>query len=296
MNLSEYLHDRRDRIDQALNRLLPPIDSHQRTVVEAMRYSLLAGGKRIRPILCMAGAEAVGGNPDTVVNFACALEMIHAYSLIHDDLPAMDNDDFRRGIPTNHKRFGDAAAILAGDGLLTEAFSVMTRRALHPEISSEQLLEATRVVADLAGFRGMVGGQMVDIESEGVRPTIDVVQFIHSTKTAALIRASVSSGAILAGGTEESVSNLSRYGDFLGLAFQIRDDLLDVVGTSEEIGKPAGSDLEKNKATYPAVLGIAESEAREKQMVEQALAALSSFDDRAEPLKDLALHLLNRKK
>ena len=296
MNLSEYLHDRRDRIDQALNRLLPPIDGHQRTVVEAMRYSLLAGGKRIRPILCMAGAEAVGGNPDTVVNFACALEMIHAYSLIHDDLPAMDNDDFRRGIPTNHKRFGDAAAILAGDGLLTEAFSVMTRRALHPEISPEQLLEATRVVADLAGFRGMVGGQMVDIESEGVRPTIDVVQFIHSTKTAALIRASVSSGAILAGGNGESVSNLSRYGDFLGLAFQIRDDLLDVVGTSEEIGKPAGSDLEKNKATYPAVLGIAESEAREKQMVEQALAALSSFDERVEPLKDLALYLLNRKK
>lgn len=296
MDLRAYLEVRRKRINETLETLLPPVDTLQKTVVEAMRYSLLAGGKRIRPILCLAGAEAVGGDFDGVLNFACAIEMIHAYSLIHDDLPAMDDDDFRRGQPTNHKKFGEAAAILAGDGLLTEAFAVMTRRSLHPDVDPADLLEATQLVAQEAGFRGMVGGQVVDMEAEDTQPSLELVEFMHAAKTAALIRASVAGGAILAGGDRASVSALSEYGRYLGLAFQIRDDLLDVLGDSRELGKPVGSDEQRKKATYPAVLGIEESQRRERRTVELALNALSEMDAGSDPLRAIAQYLLNRNK
>ena len=296
MDLSTYLEVRRKRINQTLEALLPPVNTLQKTVVEAMRYSLLAGGKRIRPILCLAGAEAVGGDTEDILSFACAIEMIHAYSLIHDDLPAMDDDDFRRGQPTNHKKFGEAAAILAGDGLLTEAFAVMTRRSLHPGVDPANLLEATELLAREAGFRGMVGGQIVDMEAENTQPSLEVVDFMHAAKTAALIRASVASGAILAGGDPVSVSALSEYGHCLGIAFQIRDDLLDVLGDSREMGKPAGSDVQRNKATYPAVLGTEESERRERRTVELALNAIAEMDAGSDPLRAIAQYLLTRNK
>lgn len=296
MELEAYLTERREVVNRALDRLLPPVDSLEKTVVEAMRYSLLAGGKRIRPILCLAGAEAVGGTYEPYVYFACAIEMIHSYSLIHDDLPAMDDDDFRRGLPTSHKRFGEGAAILAGDGLLTEAFSVMTKHSLHRGVDCDRLLEATNLVANAAGYRGMVGGQMVDLEAEGTQPTLEVVEYMHSTKTAALVRASVAGGAILAGGDEPTVSALLRYGYYLGMAFQIRDDLLNVTGDSRILGKPVGNDEESGKATFPALLGIEASRKSEEKMVHESIASLSNLDGRSDPLRALAVYLLNRKK
>jgi len=296
MNLESYLRHRRELIDRTLDFLLPSVGSLQKTVVESMRYSLLAPGKRVRPILCLAGAEAVCGHYEPFVHFSCAIEMIHAYSLIHDDLPAMDDDDFRRGLPTNHKRFGEAAAILAGDGLLTEAFDLMTRLSLHPGLQADRLLEATNLVADAAGFRGMVGGQMVDMEAQGKEPVLDVVEYMHGHKTAALMGAATGSGAVLAGGTGSQIQSLYEYGRHLGMAFQIRDDLLDVLGKSQDLGKPVGSDEAKRKATFPAVMGVQASVEREQRMVDEALRALAAMDERSDPLRALALHLLQRTK
>ncbi len=294
MDIKAYLKQRKEVVDENLGRLAPPIEGHHRNVVEAMRYSLFAGGKRIRPILCMAGAEAVGAAPESVISFACAIEFIHTYSLIHDDLPGMDDDDLRRGVPTCHKQFGEAAAILAGDGLLTEAFFIMTDDDLHHHADPLRLLRASHLLTDASGFRGMVGGQMADVEAEGKPATLELVQFIHESKTAALIRASVSSGAMLAGASESEYNALSAYGKYLGIAFQIRDDILDEVGETEVMGKPKGSDRDKNKATYPSVLGLEKSRESEREMIDKALAALEVLDDRCEPLRALALYLLER--
>ena len=294
MDIAAYLSEKKNLVNQRLEQFLSPLEGPQKTVIDAMRYSLFAGGKRIRPILCMAGAEAAGGSGEAVLPFACAIELIHTYSLIHDDLPGVDNDDLRRGVPTCHIRFGEAAAILTGDALLTEAFFVMTNLDLYDGIQADRLLKSAHMLADAAGLRGMVGGQVVDVESEGKSVPMELIEFIHKKKTAALIQASVASGAYLGGASDSVVSALSDYGLYLGLAFQIRDDILDEVGQSDVMGKPSGSDRELKKATFPSVLGLEESRRREAAVIQQSLKAIEHLDDRCEPLRAISLYLLDR--
>jgi geranylgeranyl diphosphate synthase type II len=271
---------------------------------DAMAYSLSAGGKRIRPVLCLASYEACGGRAEDIVPQAAALELIHTYSLIHDDLPAMDNDDLRRGKPTNHKVFGDAMAILAGDALLTEAFYLLS----HPfptlekrgnggfdSKSCAQLLRVIHEVAFAAGAKGMVGGQAQDVLSENAEPDVMTLSYIHEHKTAALIAVSIKMGGILAGCNEELLERLDCYGEDIGLAFQVIDDILDVVGETEVTGKPQGSDERKNKMTYPRLFGIDESRKKAKELIDAAIGALSGFDEKADPLRDIARYLYERK-
>lgn len=296
MDLKHYLAERKALIDGELAKMLPDADGPGSRVVEAMRYSLLGGGKRLRPILCLAGAEAVGGTAQQVMAVACALEMIHTYSLIHDDLPAMDDDDLRRGRPTCHKQFDEATAILAGDGLLTEAFYVMARAAQR---YPEQSLAYARVISGVAaasGYQGMVGGQMADLLAEGQPTTLPQVEAIHRLKTGALLTVAVSSGAILGGGAADQVAALTRYGEKFGLIFQITDDLLDVVGESAEMGKPTGMDAIRQKATYPSVLGVAGARDQARRHLEAALLDLQIFGANADPLRELANYLLVRRK
>ena len=229
LDLKSYLNEKRNIVDSALKKYLPRSQDHASEVVDAMRYSLFAGGKRLRPILCIAAAEAVGGFADEVIPVACALELIHTYSLIHDDLPVMDDDDMRRGKPTNHKVYGEAMALLAGDGLLTEAFYLLSAEDVTKRLSPERLLRVASLISRSAGYRGMVGGQVVDIQSEGKEVDFSIVEFIHTHKTAALINASVSSGAILGGGNDTQLDAMTSYGKKIGLAFQISDDILDIV-------------------------------------------------------------------
>ncbi|MEK7715811.1 MAG: polyprenyl synthetase family protein, partial [candidate division NC10 bacterium] len=286
-DLQAYLKDRRALVDAALERFLPPEDTPPPTVHRAMRYSVMAGGKRLRPILVIAGAEAVGGTPATVMPAACALELIHTYSLIHDDLPAMDDDDYRRGRLTNHKVFGEAIAILAGDALLTLAFRLVADNTAL--VSDARVLrDVVAELADAAGTSGMVGGQVVDIESEGKAITAETLEYIHRHKTAALIRASLRVGALLAGGDGKAVAAIGEAGSDLGLAFQIVDDILDVEGSLEELGKTAGSDERKQKATYPALHGLEASRRQAKMLIERAKQRLGGFGARAVPLQALA--------
>ncbi|HBA89190.1 MAG TPA: polyprenyl synthetase [Geobacter sp.] len=294
MDLKDYLKQRCQLVDQALERFLPPGGELPASLHGSMRYSVFAGGKRVRPVLLLAACEAVGGTVKSALPAACAMEMIHTYSLIHDDLPAMDDDDFRRGNPTNHKVFGEATAILAGDALLTEAFILLAGDG--EGIDPAARLRVIHEIAYAAGSRGMVGGQMVDMESEG-KEEIDLatLSYIHTHKTGALIRASVRAGAIIGGAGEERLALLSRYGEAIGLAFQIADDVLDVEGTTEELGKDAGSDQARGKATYPALVGLEASKARACELVDMALQALESFDDRAEPLRAIASYIVKRK-
>jgi geranylgeranyl diphosphate synthase type II len=261
-----------------------------------MRHSLFAGGKRIRPILSIASFEAVGGTGEKILPFACALEMIHTYSLIHDDLPAIDNDDYRRGKPTCHKIFGEAIALLAGDGLLTEAFRLMTQRPEKERSLSDDalVLDLINEVAQAAGILGMVGGQVVDVESEGKPVDLPTVQYIHTHKTGAMILASVRAGAKLADAKEASLKALTRYGESLGLAFQVADDVLNVEGKAALMGKSTGSDLSKGKATYPSVLGVEESKRRAKELVEMAVDAMNLFGPEAEPLREMARFVIAR--
>jgi len=261
---------------------------------KAMAYSLKAGGKRIRPILVMAGAEAVGGKADAVLPVACALEMIHTFSLIHDDLPAMDNDDLRRGIPTNHKVFGEGVAILAGDGMLSEAFYLMCRSDRGPQIIPERLLEVVRDIAEATGPRGMVGGQILDLEGEGKKLDLEGLEKIHRHKTGALIAVSVTSGAKLSGGTADQVVALGRYGRAIGLTFQIADDILAVEGDEKEMGKRVGNDAARAKSTYPALLGLEASKQKAGQVTDEAIQALSSFGPSADPLRELAHYIVSR--
>jgi geranylgeranyl diphosphate synthase type II len=296
MDLKKYLKERCSLVDEALGRYLPSEDDLPRSLHKSMRYSVFAGGKRVRPILLLAACEAAGGDMGRAMPAACAMEMIHTYSLIHDDLPAMDDDDFRRGNPTNHKVFGEAIAILAGDALLTEAFILLSNPEYAGVTEAARLLPVVYEIARCAGSRGMVGGQVVDMESEG-KADIDLatVQYIHTHKTGALIKASVKAGAILGGADGARLDAITRYGETIGLAFQIADDILDIEGTTEEIGKDAGSDEARGKATYPAVMGIAEAKKRAAELVEMALDALSAFDEKADPLREIARYIVYRK-
>ncbi len=296
MDIKNYLIDRCRVVDEALDRYLPKDEELPFSLHKAMRYSVFAGGKRVRPILMLAACESVGGALSQALPAACAMEMIHTYSLIHDDLPAMDDDDFRRGNPTNHKVFGEAIAILAGDALLTEAFILLSRPSEVPGVPGEVLLKAVSEIAVCAGSRGMVGGQVVDMESEGNRQIdFPTVQYIHTHKTGALIKAAVRSGALLGGADSQQLAALTRYGEAIGLAFQIADDILDIEGTTEEIGKDAGSDEARGKATYPAVIGLAESKRLATELIDSAFSALEPLGEKAGPLREIATYIIKRK-
>ena len=278
---------RRALVEEALDRALPPEDAPPPTVHRAMRYSVLAGGKRLRPLLAIAGAEAVGGDAALVMPTACALELIHTYSLIHDDLPAMDDDDYRRGRLTNHKVFGEAIAILAGDALLTLAFRLIADNAALAR-DPRVVRDVVATVADAAGTDGMVGGQVVDIESEGKTISAEMLDYIHTHKTASLIRASLVVGALLAGGRADAVAAIRGAGESLGLAFQIVDDILDVEGNLAELGKTAGSDERKKKVTYPSHHGLGASRAKAQALIEDAQRALGPLGAGAGPIRALA--------
>ncbi len=296
MDLKAYLKEQCARIDAALDTFLPQETELPHSVHKAMRYSIFAGGKRVRPILMLAACQAVGGDTGRAVPAACAMEMIHTYSLIHDDLPAMDDDDFRRGNPTNHKVFGEAIAILAGDALLTEAFKLVSDPRFTGGCEPSALLAVIHEIATCAGSYGMVGGQVIDMESEG-RGDIDLatVQYIHTHKTGALIKASVVAGARLGGAVGDKLAAITRYGEAAGLAFQIADDILDIEGTTEEIGKDAGSDEARGKATYPAVIGLAAAKEEAQFMMDEALGALAVFGAEADPLREIARYIVQRK-
>jgi len=293
MDLKAYLRGKRTLVDETLKAVFPAPQGPSADVVRAMTYSLFAGGKRLRPILCIGGAEAVGKEGRAVLPLACSLELIHTYSLIHDDLPAMDNDDLRRGKPTNHKVFGEAVALLAGDGLLTEAFRLMAGMS---GADPSSLLRVIQLVGSAAGYQGMVGGQVVDIQSEGKPADSSLVEFIHSHKTGALIHASVTSGALLGEGTDEQVKAISSYGEKIGLAFQIADDILDIEGDSKTLGKGVGGDARKKKITFPAAVGLKKAKELQSHLVEEAVDALKAFDEKAEPLRSIATYIIERKK
>jgi geranylgeranyl diphosphate synthase type II len=296
MDLKSYLSLKRAVIDHALGLFLPNTAEPSADVVRAMQYSLFAGGKRLRPILCIAGAEAVGGEERRVIPIACALEMIHTYSLIHDDLPAMDNDDMRRGKPTSHRMFGEALALLAGDGLLSEAFRLMADPECLGDGDPRACLRVIHMIAVAAGYRGMLGGQTVDILSEGKTADPSTVNFIHTHKTGALISVSVAAGAVLGGGSSEQVEALSIFGSKIGLAFQIADDILDIEGESEHTGKGVGGDARKGKMTYPAAFGVDGSRSVQYGLVEEALASVDAFDHRADPLRSIAGYIIERRR
>jgi geranylgeranyl diphosphate synthase type II len=292
-DLRHYLEARRLVVEEALEVALPEQDGPESRVVEAMRYSLFAGGKRLRPILCLAASEAVGGETRSAMPAGCALEMIHTYSLIHDDLPAMDDDDLRRGKPTNHKVFGEAIAILAGDALLTEAFVLLSD---YSSLLPERMIQVIKVIAEAASYRGMVGGQVVDMLSQNKPADLETVQQMHKRKTAALIAAATESGALAGRGSEAQVAALARYGRAIGLAFQIADDILDIEGDTELLGKTTGADEARGKVTYPAAVGLERSRQAANEMINDALAALEGLDDRAYPLRSLAHYIITRKK
>jgi geranylgeranyl diphosphate synthase type II len=292
--LSETLDQGRILADAALERLLPSEGQRPASIHKAMRHSVFAGGKRIRPILCMeAGRMIAGSLPDGIEDLGAALEMLHTYSLIHDDLPALDNDDLRRGRPTCHKVFGEAIAILAGDALQTQAYEVLATLKCPADARVRIIEEVARRTGTI---NGMIGGQVVDLEAEGTKPQLETLEYIHRAKTAALITASVVSGGLYAGANDADIGNLRYFGQSIGLAFQIVDDILDVTQTSEQLGKTAGKDTAAEKATYPALFGLSESQTRADSLVEAAFASLASFGSRAATLKELAQFLVERKK
>jgi len=294
MHIATYLKEKRELVDSYLESYFS-IPSEPFVLHEAMRYSLFAGGKRIRPILALASYEACGGNPKDIVPYATALELIHTYSLIHDDLPSMDNDDLRRGKPTNHKVFGEAMAILAGDALLTEAFLMLSNNPHSSSLQPSDLIKIIREVSLASGVHGMVGGQALDIFSENIEPDKDTLNFIHLHKTAALIIASVRMGAILANIKEKKLKALTEYGTGIGFAFQIIDDILDIEGNAEELGKTAGSDMKMKKMTYPALCGTEKSRQKAKDLISDAIDSLKIFSSEADQLRKIARYLLKRR-
>jgi geranylgeranyl diphosphate synthase type II len=294
VNLTTYLERRRRLVESALAGYVPTAGDHAPTLVRAMRHSLLSGGKRLRPILALASADAFGGAARTVLPFACALEMLHTYSLIHDDLPAMDDDDLRRGQPTCHVVFGEAIAILAGDALLTEAFRVMAAAALDRGVNKARALRAINEVAEAAGKRGMVSGQVADLEAENREPDLATVEFIHVRKTGALLLASVRAGALLSGASPRAMRHITRYGECLGLAFQIADDILDAEGATSVTGKRQGRDQILHKMTFPTVMGISAAKDRARDLLDQAIGELARFGRRAEPLREIARYVVQR--
>jgi len=291
-DLSVYLAERNAEVGMALDSAVPVVTDLEK-IYEAMRYSLLAGGKRLRPILCLASCELLGGTVEMAMPTACALEMIHRKSLIHNDLTGMDHDDYQRGQLTNHKVYSEAIAILTGDGLLAYAFESIAAKTQN--VPPQQVLQVIAHLGRAAGATGLVGGQVVDLDSEGVSEVSEeTLTFIHTHKTGALIEASVVCGAMLAGATPSDVLRLSRYGQNIGLAFQIVDDILDITATSEELGKTAGKDVQAVKVSYPSWWGIEESERRARQMVEAAKLELAIFGEKAEPLIEIADFIISR--
>ena len=284
--LNEYVK----KVDAALGEYLKPSDNPQKKIYEAMAYSVFAGGKRLRPVLLLEACKICGGSEADAMPFACAMEMIHTYSLIHDDLPAMDNDDLRRGRPTSHIKFGEATAILAGDSLLNKAFETMARS------KSGNALKAISIIADSSGTEGMIGGQIVDMESEGKDIDLETLRYLHSLKTGAIIRSACVAGAVLGGGDEAAIKALDEFAINLGIAFQIRDDILDVTGTEAELGKPIGSDNEQGKNTYVSLMGLEKSEELVTEYSAKAKNALEPFGEKAEFLLALTDYLIDRKK
>jgi geranylgeranyl diphosphate synthase type II len=295
LSLETYLKEGKRIVDEALERYLPGRENFPPTIFESVRYSVFAGGKRLRPILCMASAEAVGGVGRMVLPVACAIEMIHTYSLIHDDLPAMDDDDYRRGTLTNHKVFGEGIAILAGDALLTEAFHLMSAVDRMKGVPADRLVTVINEVAEAAGFFGMIGGQVADLESEGKVVEKETLHYIHVHKTEAMITVPIRAGAILSGAREEDLTALTEYGKKIGLAFQIADDILDIESSRDVLGKDTGSDEERKKVTYPALLGLEPSRKKAFELVQGALADIQYFDGKADPLRSIAQFIVERK-
>lgn len=295
MDIKAYLKEKKNLIDSFLESYFKTAFK-PKALHESVIYSISAGGKRIRPVLCLAAYEACGGKAEDIVPYASALELIHTYSLIHDDLPAMDNDDLRRGKPTNHKVFGEGMAILAGDALLTEAFRLLSSP--QPSALSLQPISVLKVVRELAlasGMQGMVGGQAQDLLSEKAEPDKETLFFIHTHKTAALITASVKSGGVLAGCDDSRLQRLTEYGENIGLAFQVIDDILDVKGDTKMLGKTAGSDERKKKMTYPGLYGLDLSQKKAEELITNAINVLQSFPETADPLREIAGYILLRK-
>ena len=291
MNLAPYLQSRQKEIDRALDRYLPKATVPPATIHKAMRYSLFAGGKRLRPILCLAAAEACEGKTQAALPLACALECIHTYSLVHDDLPSMDDDDFRRGRATCHKIFGDGIAVLAGDALLTVAFEIAAQA---QESRRYDLREMLRELSDAASSRKLIAGQVADLEAEGKKVTRAQLRYIHENKTAAILTTSVRLGAMSANATERELAAITKFGRALGLAFQVIDDILDVTQTSEKLGKSAGKDIAAKKATYPSVIGLENSRIEAQRLTRKAHSALDIFGAKAARLHALANYLLQR--
>jgi len=295
VELKHYMKELGAQVDEALDRMLPGEKILPQRLHEAMRYSIFAGGKKLRPLLALAACEAVGGRRRDAMAAACALEMIHTYSLIHDDLPCMDDDDYRRGRLTNHKVYGDATATLAGDALLTAAFTTLSDPEHTAGLDPAVTLQVIRIISRAAGSLGMVGGQVADMESEGgLEVDLPTLEFIHIHKTGALILASIKAGALLGGADAEILARMERYGEAAGLAFQIADDILDIVGDQEEIGKDVGSDQARGKATYPALLGLEESRRRAIELRDMAIEALEPLGEAAEPLRAIARYIVDR--
>ena len=295
MDIHQYLDQQRQRVDQFLEQSLPATLRDPEKLYEFMRYSLLAGGKRVRPILTIAAAQALGHDKDAMLPFAASLEFVHTYSLIHDDLPAMDDDDYRRGRLTNHKVFGDGMAILAGDALLTMAFELCSQDDEANSLTANQRLNIIRELAFGAGHQGMVGGQVMDIQAENQEVELTQLQKIHSHKTGQLIRAAVRIGGIIGGASSAQLESLTGYAEDIGLAFQIADDVLNMVGTREELGKDAGTDEKRGKKTYPSFFGIDGARKLGEECVERAIKRLESFDQQADPLRHIATYIIERR-
>lgn len=292
MNLPAYFEEDRLAVDASLDRLMPVATAPPPIIHEAMRYSVFAGGKRIRPILCLESARIFETNVAPAHYPACAIEFIHTYSLIHDDLPALDDDDLRRGKPTNHKKFGEATAILAGDALLTLAFETI---AAAPVAADRRVAMLTEISTSAGTINGMVGGQVADLEAEGQRVTAEALEYIHRSKTAALIRASIASGALCAGATPDDVARLRRFGEFIGVLFQVTDDILDVEESSAALGKTAGKDVAQQKATYPAVHGLERSHEIAGELAAKAIHELTPYRNAASRLREIADYLVHRR-
>lgn len=290
--MKEQLKKYTDIVDKQLDKYLDPKDNPQGIIYEAMRYSVFAGGKRLRPVLMLLTCEMCGGDINEVLPFACALEMIHTYSLIHDDLPAMDNDDLRRGKPTSHKQFGEATAILAGDALLNKAFEVVSQ---YSGNNSDRAIKAINILAVSSGTEGMIGGQIVDMQSEGRDITLDELRYLHLNKTGAIIRSACKIGAVMSGADSVEIKAVDEFSKNLGIAFQIQDDILDVTGTEAELGKPIGSDAEEGKNTYVSLLGLQKSKDMSEEYSKKAKQALDIFGEKANTLKELTDYLTDRR-
>ena len=295
MDITQYLEQKRQDVDRFLDSVMPPESAPPANLHKSMRYSLLAGGKRVRPILAIAAYEALGGAAPAILPLASSLELIHTYSLIHDDLPAMDNDDYRRGKLTNHKVFGEALAILAGDALLTMAFDLVSRPQLVDGLDPRSQVRIVQELADGSGNVGMVGGQVADIEAEGKDIDLATLEGVHRWKTGKLIRAAVRIGAIAGSATSEQLDRLTAYAEDIGLAFQIADDVLNVTGTREELGKDANTDASRGKKTYPTFFGVDGARKLAEERVASAIGHLKAFDRKADPLRELALYITARK-